>query len=76
MYDLEIAVISHEELEAIRLVDFMGLEHEEASQQMGVSRKTKANGSVPKLLKLLPSIMPAFKMYPKYLEENGFTQYL
>ena len=40
------------------------------------TRKIKAKGSVPKLLKLLPIIMPAFKMYPKYLRENGLSQYL
>jgi predicted DNA-binding protein (UPF0251 family) len=42
MFELEIVVISHEELEAIRLVDFIGLEHEETAQKMGISRKTMA----------------------------------
>ena len=42
MFELEIVVISHEELEAIRLVDFLGLEHEETAQKMGISRKTMA----------------------------------
>jgi len=38
--DLEAVRLSVEELEAIRLVDFEGLEHEEAAKQMNVSRKT------------------------------------
>lgn len=38
--NLEIVVISVEELEAIRLVDFIGFEHEEAAGKMNVSRKT------------------------------------
>ena len=38
--DLEAVTLSVEELEAIRLVDFGGLEHEEAAQKMNVSRKT------------------------------------
>lgn len=43
LHDLEIVVISHEELEAIRLVDFMGLEQEEAATRMEISRKSMAN---------------------------------
>ena len=38
--DLEQVIVSIEELEAIRLVDFEGLEHEESAQKMNVSRKT------------------------------------
>lgn len=40
LVDLEAARVSIEELEAIRLVDFSGLEHEEVAQKMNVSRKT------------------------------------
>jgi len=40
LVDLEAVVLSVEELEAIKLVDFQGLEHEEAAQKMNVSRKT------------------------------------
>ena len=43
LHELEIVVISHEELEAIRLVDFMGLEQEEAATRMEISRKSMAN---------------------------------
>lgn len=43
LHDLEIVVISHEELEAIRLVDFVGLEQEEAATRMEISRKSMAN---------------------------------
>ena len=32
--------LSVEEVEALRLVDMMGLSHEEAASRMGVSRKT------------------------------------
>jgi len=40
LVNLETVVISVEELEAIRLVDLMGFEHEEAAGKMNVSRKT------------------------------------
>ena len=38
--DLEVARLKVEEVEAIRLVDLLGLKHEEAAQQMNISRKT------------------------------------
>lgn len=38
--ELETVNLNVEELEAIRLVDLMDLEHEEAAQMMNVSRKT------------------------------------
>ena len=38
-------------------------------------RKIIAKGSIPKTLKLLPAIKPAYDLYPKYLDENGFGQY-
>jgi len=34
-----------------------------------------AKGPIPKVLKLLPAIKPAYAMYPKYLDENGFRNY-
>ncbi len=34
-----------------------------------------AKGPIPKILKLLPAIKPAYAMYPKYLDENGYSQY-
>lgn len=38
--DLEIASLTLEEMEAVRLVDLEGLEQEEAAKSMGISRKT------------------------------------
>ncbi|PIN69578.1 hypothetical protein COV93_04855 [Candidatus Woesearchaeota archaeon CG11_big_fil_rev_8_21_14_0_20_43_8] len=38
--DLEISELSLEELEAIRLKDFLGMDQTEASQKMGVSQPT------------------------------------
>lgn len=34
-----------------------------------------AKGPIPKILKLLPAIRPSYAMYPKYLDENGYSQY-
>jgi hypothetical protein len=34
-----------------------------------------AKGPIPKVLKLLPAIKPAYTMYPKYLDENGYGEY-
>lgn len=34
-----------------------------------------AKGPIPKILKLLPAIKPAYELYPKYLEENGYSEY-
>lgn len=36
-----------------------------------MSGKTKAKGSIPNALKLLPIIKPAFKLYPEILKEIG-----
>jgi len=36
----------------------------------------KAKGPVPKILKLLPVIKPAYSLYPKYLKENGYEKYI
>ncbi len=38
-------------------------------------RKIKAKGPIPKILKLLPVVKPAYAMYPKYLDSNGFGAY-
>ncbi|MDM8525620.1 SCP2 sterol-binding domain-containing protein [Desulfococcaceae bacterium HSG8] len=34
-----------------------------------------AKGPIPKILKLLPAIKPSYAMYPKYLDENGYSVY-
>ena len=34
-----------------------------------------ARGPIPKLMKLLPAIKPAYAMYPRYLEERGYGHY-
>lgn len=34
-----------------------------------------AKGPIPKILKLLPAIKPSYAMYPKYLDEHGYSQY-
>lgn len=39
-------------------------------------RDIVVKGSVPKLLMLLPIITPAFKIYPEYLKNNGFSEFL
>jgi hypothetical protein len=38
-------------------------------------REMVAKGPIPKILKLLPVIKPAYQLYPKYLEEKGFSSY-
>jgi predicted DNA-binding protein (UPF0251 family) len=40
MRDLEKVQLTVDELEALRLADFLGMSHEEAGKQMGVSRAT------------------------------------
>ncbi len=39
-------------------------------------REMVAKGPIPKILKLLPVIKPAYELYPKYLKEKGFSGYL
>ncbi len=39
-------------------------------------RQMIAKGPVPKILKLLPAIRPTYAMYPKYLEANGYKDYI
>ncbi len=36
-------------------------------------REMVAKGPIPKVLKLLPVIKPAYDLYPKYLQEKGFA---
>ena len=38
-------------------------------------RQMVAKGPIPKILKLLPAIKPTYTMYPKYLEDNGYSEY-
>jgi predicted DNA-binding protein (UPF0251 family) len=40
MIDLEQVQLTVDELEALRLADFLGVSHEQAGSQMGVSRAT------------------------------------
>ena len=35
-------------------------------------REMVAKGPIPKILKLLPAIKPAYALYPQYLKENGW----
>ncbi|HKY64243.1 MAG TPA: SCP2 sterol-binding domain-containing protein [bacterium] len=35
-------------------------------------REMSAKGPIPKILKLLPAIKPAYQLYPRYLEEKGY----
>ncbi|MGK0290106.1 MAG: alcohol dehydrogenase [bacterium] len=37
-------------------------------------RQVKAKGNVPKTLKLLPILKPAFEMYPQFLKERGLAE--
>lgn len=39
-------------------------------------REMVAKGPIPKVLKLLPVIKPAYDLYPKYLEEKGWANLL
>jgi len=39
-------------------------------------RDVIARGPIPKILKLLPAIKPAYALYPTYLEENGYSEYI
>ncbi|MFO1520380.1 MAG: SCP2 sterol-binding domain-containing protein [bacterium] len=39
-------------------------------------REMVAKGPIPKVLKLLPVIKPAYDLYPKYLEEKGYGNLL
>lgn len=39
-------------------------------------REMVAKGPIPKILKLLPIIKPAYELYPRYLREKGHASYL
>ena len=39
-------------------------------------RDVIARGPIPKILKLLPAIKPSYALYPRYLEENGYSDYI
>ncbi len=39
-------------------------------------REIIAKGPIPKILKLLPVIKPAYELYPIFLKEKGFEKYL
>jgi hypothetical protein len=39
-------------------------------------RDVIAKGPIPRILKLLPAIRPAYALYPTYLEENGYSEYI
>ena len=39
-------------------------------------REITAKGPIPKILKLLPVIKPAYEIYPKFLEEKGLAEEL
>ena len=36
-------------------------------------RLVMAKGNVPKTLKLLPVLKPAYRLYPQYLKDKGLT---
>ncbi|MBF0477222.1 MAG: SCP2 sterol-binding domain-containing protein [Deltaproteobacteria bacterium] len=38
-------------------------------------RQMTAKGPIPKIMALLPAIKPAYAMYPKYIDDNGFEKY-
>lgn len=40
MQELEVSILTHDEVETLRLADLDGLYHEEAAKKMGVSRAT------------------------------------
>ena len=39
-------------------------------------REMVAKGPIPKILKLLPIIKPAYHLYPKYLQESGLSDFI
>jgi predicted DNA-binding protein (UPF0251 family) len=56
MMELQSIILSHEELEAMRLVDLLGLDQENASSKMGVSRRSFANDLKSGRKKLLTAL--------------------
>jgi hypothetical protein len=39
-------------------------------------REIVARGPIPRILKLLPAIRPAYDLYPQFLREHGYERYL
>jgi hypothetical protein len=39
-------------------------------------RQMTAKGPVPKILQLLPAIKPMYAIYPEYLRDNGYADYI
>lgn len=39
-------------------------------------RQIVARGPIPKILKMLPAIRPAYDLYPRYLRDHGYERYL
>ena len=39
-------------------------------------RQMTAKGPVPKILQLLPAIKPMYAIYPEYLNDNGYADYI
>jgi hypothetical protein len=39
-------------------------------------REIVARGPIPRILKLLPAIRPAYDLYPQYLQDHGYAEYL
>ncbi|MCB1215611.1 MAG: hypothetical protein KDK66_09085 [Deltaproteobacteria bacterium] len=35
-----------------------------------------AKGPIPKILKLLPAVKPAYKLYPEYLQKHGYDSFM
>jgi len=40
MYELQEIILDHDELESLRLADFLAYSHEKAAQEMNISRAT------------------------------------
>ena len=40
LIDLDVNTITHEELEAVRLIDLLGMDQESGARRMGISRKS------------------------------------
>jgi hypothetical protein len=39
-------------------------------------REMTARGPIPKILKMLPAIRPAYDLYPQYLRDHGYEQFI
>ncbi len=56
MIDLDRVILTHEELEAMRLIDLLGLDQENASKRMGISRRSFATDLKSGRKKLLEAL--------------------